>query len=109
MVSVSNSSSNQNGKSPSGSPEKNFVDAPAMNSCKKRKTGRKKLDLDSEKDSNDEIKINVNELENLWKELTERTENCSLESLLDCHSMLFRIIFKYQNVWDRSELIEVRN
>ncbi|KAK6644905.1 hypothetical protein RUM43_001181 [Polyplax serrata] len=89
----------------SGSPCKVNVDTP-VNATKRRKTSKRKVDMEETSDHTGVVEIDTEKLEKFWIELTERTENCSFENLLDCHSMLYRVIFKYRDVWHRKQLLE---
>lgn len=90
----------------SGSPCKVNVDTP-VNATKRRKTSKRKVDMEETADHTGVVEIDTEKLEKFWIELTERTENCSFENLLDCHSMLYRVIFKHRDVWHRKQLLEV--
>ncbi|KAL0280659.1 UNVERIFIED_CONTAM: hypothetical protein PYX00_001884 [Menopon gallinae] len=77
------------------------LDDTPVKSCKKG--GRV---IRQRKPEDETILIDSEKLELLLTELVERTEDCSVETLLDCHSMLYRIVFKYRSVLDRQDMLK---
>lgn len=111
MPGSSSSPPTQTSKTPPSSPNKSLLneDTPLKSPKKRGARGARQRKLERQlTDEANELILDREKLEEIWSEMTEKTCDCSLDNLLDLHSMFGKVIYKYKDAWDRQELIEVR-
>lgn len=94
-------STSPNQATPSASTKVAKLEDTPVKSCKRNRVVRQR------QTDEEAISIDADKLEILLTELVESTEDCSVETLLDCHSMLYRVVFKYRSTTDRQEMLKV--